>query len=132
MVRRWRHLGVYRAFHCYRQRIESAFSAQKRTTEHTRTKVRKRERDRLSRALPPWPPKAERPRNCEDLRHFVVAIFARELVGEAHVNVAYVMAIEANLRKLIDWQYQYRQDIRFYVDAAFEPMRRICVPWAAQ
>jgi hypothetical protein len=128
---RLEHPAVYRAFYRYRQRVESAFSAQKRTTGHIRTKVRKDEWERLNRALPTKPPKSDQPRNYDDLRHFVASIFAREMVGEAHINVAYAMAIGANLRKLIDWQYQYREDIRFYVDAAFEPMRRVYVPWAA-
>jgi hypothetical protein len=118
---RLNHPGAYRAFYRYRQRIESAFSAQKRKTGHIRTRTRKSEMRRVNQAYPqsiesvkadirkPGSRWEKLPKHYEEMRDFVCTIIAREAVGRAQVSEAHAMAIAANVRRIVEWEVQARR-----------------------
>jgi hypothetical protein len=139
---RFEHPGLYRAFYRYRQRIESAFSAQKRKTGHVRTRTRKCEMLRVNQSYPQsmeslkadirsgrskW---TSVPRGYEAMRAFVCTVIAREAVGRAQVTEANAMAIASNIRRIVEWE-MFLGEVNIATDAPFMPLRRVFVPWAA-
>jgi hypothetical protein len=135
------HPAIFRTFYRYRQSIEGIFSAEKRTTGYARTRLRRFEKSRVNRTLPPTAAELKAaigapavrleavPTNYKAVRETIMSVIALEMVARAQACEIFAMAIALNARQLVEWECQYGMKLDLFHDEPLEPMRRVHMPW---
>lgn len=122
---------VFRRFYRLRAKIEGFFSAQKRRNGYIRTKIRRRDLDRMLRLRRDpydFPKALDGNRSMVRGYRMLFRVVAMGRVSTAHANQARLKAVAFNLRRLTLLEKRHGIDANFDVSIPFTRIRRVSLP----